>query len=88
VVIGNDAMPGGRKAAALANAPETAMDLQQKGGCSAIYHAVDETDVSRIPRSPQTMIASAAEIPAFGEAGHSLPVRIDGRLRDRRAAAL
>jgi len=50
------------------NAAETAIDLQTKGGCSAIYHAIDEADVVRIMRSPYTMIASDGEIPLFGQA--------------------
>ncbi len=50
------------------NAAETAMELQQKGGCSAIYHAIEEADVVRILRSPFTMIASDGEIPVFGQA--------------------
>jgi len=50
------------------NAAETAIDLQLKGGCSAIYHAIDEADVVRILRSPYTMIASDGEIPVFGQA--------------------
>jgi dihydroorotase/N-acyl-D-amino-acid deacylase len=50
------------------NAAETAMDLQSKGGCSAIYHAIGEEDVVRIMRSPWTMIASDGEIPVFGQA--------------------
>lgn len=40
------------------NAAETAIDLQLKGGCSAIYHAISEEDVERILRSPFTMVAS------------------------------
>ena len=52
----------------LENAAETAMDLVSKGGCSAIYHAIDEQDVVRIMRSPYTMIASDGEIPIFGQA--------------------
>jgi N-acyl-D-amino-acid deacylase len=50
------------------NAAETAMALQEKGGCSAVYHAIDEADVERIMRSPYTMIASDGEIPLFGKA--------------------
>jgi dihydroorotase/N-acyl-D-amino-acid deacylase len=52
-------------------AAETAMNLQEKGGCSAVYHAIDEGDVERIMRSPYTMIASDGDIPVFGkEAPH------------------
>ena len=50
------------------NAAETAIQLQSKGGCSAIYHAIGEEDVVRIMRSPYTMIASDGEIPVFGQA--------------------
>ena len=50
------------------NAAETAMDLVAKGGCSAIYHAIDEDDVVRIMHSPYTMIASDGDIPVFGQA--------------------
>jgi dihydroorotase/N-acyl-D-amino-acid deacylase len=48
------------------NAAETAMELQQKGGCSAIYHAMSEQDLVRILRYPHTMIASDGGIPVFG----------------------
>jgi N-acyl-D-amino-acid deacylase len=50
------------------NAAETAIGLQTKGGCSAIYHAISEEDVVQIMRSPYTMIASDGEIPIFGQA--------------------
>jgi N-acyl-D-amino-acid deacylase len=50
------------------NAADTAIELQQKGGCSAIYHAIGEEDVVRILRSPYTMIGSDGEIPVFGQA--------------------
>jgi len=50
------------------NAAETAIELQSKGGCSAVYHAINEEDVVRIMKSPYTMIASDGEIPVFGQA--------------------
>ena len=50
------------------NAADTAIELQQKGGCSAVYHAIGEDDVVRILRSPYTMIGSDGEIPVFGQA--------------------
>ena len=50
------------------NAAETVMDLVNKGGCSAVYHAIAEEDVMRIMRSPYTMIASDGDIPIFGQA--------------------
>jgi len=50
-----------------ANAAETAMDIQEKGGCAAVYHAISEDDVVRILRYPFTMIGSDGEIPEFGQ---------------------
>jgi N-acyl-D-aspartate/D-glutamate deacylase len=50
------------------NAAETAIELQQSGGCSAIYHAINENDVERILRYPHTMISSDGQISVFGEA--------------------
>ncbi len=50
------------------NAAETAMELQHKGSCSAVYHAIGEEDVARIMRSPYTMVASDGDIPVFGTA--------------------
>lgn len=48
-------------------AAETAMAIQAKGGCSAIYHAMSEDDLERILRYPFTMVASDGGIPVFGE---------------------
>jgi N-acyl-D-amino-acid deacylase len=50
-----------------ATAAETAVELQRKGGCSAIYHAISEEDLERILRFPYTMIASDGGIPLFGK---------------------
>jgi N-acyl-D-amino-acid deacylase len=50
------------------NAAEVAIEIQLKGGCSTIYHAMSEEDVVRILRHPLTMIASDGEAPVFGEA--------------------
>jgi N-acyl-D-amino-acid deacylase len=49
------------------NAAETAIEIQQKGGCQAIYHAISEDDIERILRSPYSMIGSDGEIPEFGK---------------------
>ena len=46
----------------LENAAETAIEVEIKGGCSAIYHAMDEADLERFLKSPYTMIASDGEI--------------------------
>jgi dihydroorotase/N-acyl-D-amino-acid deacylase len=48
-------------------AAETAIEIQQKGGCAAVFHAISEEDVERILRSPYTMIGSDGEIPQFGK---------------------
>jgi N-acyl-D-amino-acid deacylase len=48
------------------DAADVAIDLQKKGGCSMIYHAIGEEDVVRIMRYPFTMIASDGGIPVFG----------------------
>jgi dihydroorotase/N-acyl-D-amino-acid deacylase len=49
------------------NAADTALEIQTKGGCQAIYHAISEEDVERILRYPFTMIASDGGIPVFGK---------------------
>lgn len=48
-------------------AAELALELQEKGGFSGIFHAMNEQDVVRIMRHPQTMIASDGGIVAPGE---------------------
>ena len=50
------------------NAAETVLWITEKGGCSAVYHAIDEADVERILRYPFTMIGSDGEVPVFGNA--------------------
>ncbi|MBY0507764.1 MAG: D-aminoacylase, partial [Bryobacteraceae bacterium] len=50
------------------NAAETAMQLERKGPCSAVYHAISEEDVVRIMRYPFSMIVSDGDIPVFGQA--------------------
>lgn len=50
------------------NAAETALYIQEKGGCSAIYHAIGEDDLVRILRYPFTMVASDGGITVYGQA--------------------
>lgn len=50
------------------NAAETAMFIVERGGASAIFHAIDEQDLERILRHPLTMVASDGEVPIFGQA--------------------
>jgi dihydroorotase/N-acyl-D-amino-acid deacylase len=55
----------------LENAAEAAFWLIERGGCSGIFHAINEKDLDNIIRHPATMIASDGEIPIFGkEAPH------------------
>ena len=53
-------------AVTIENAAEVALDIQQKGGCSTIYHAISEPDVERILKYSGTMVASDGDAPAFG----------------------
>ena len=52
----------------LENAADTAIAIEKKGSCGAIYHAISEEDILRIMRYPFTMIASDGDIPVFGRA--------------------
>jgi dihydroorotase/N-acyl-D-amino-acid deacylase len=49
------------------NAAETTMEIQQAGGCQAVYHAMNEEDVIRVMQYPGTMIASDGGIHVFGD---------------------
>jgi len=48
------------------------IEAVQRGGASAIYHVLDEPDVERIMRHPQTMIASDGRLSRPGN-GHPHP---------------
>jgi dihydroorotase/N-acyl-D-amino-acid deacylase len=50
------------------SAAATALWIIESGGCSAIFHAINEEDLQRILRHPATMIGSDGEVPIFGEA--------------------
>jgi N-acyl-D-amino-acid deacylase len=50
------------------NAAETVLWIVEKGGCSGIFHAINEDDLQRILKHPATMIGSDGEIPVFGVA--------------------
>ncbi len=63
---------------------ETAIELEERGGCQAIYHAIAEEDVERILRSPFTMIGSDGEVPVFGRgAPHPRSYGTFARVLDR-----
>jgi N-acyl-D-amino-acid deacylase len=76
------------------NAAETAFWIVEKGGCQAIFHAIDENDLQRILRHPATMIGSDGEIPIFGTANphprsYGTFVRVLGRyVRDLKVITL
>jgi dihydroorotase/N-acyl-D-amino-acid deacylase len=57
-----------RRPATPDQAADLVVEIVQKGGCSAIYHAISEDDLVRILRHPATMIASDASpgVPIFG----------------------
>lgn len=78
----------------LDTAADTAIELQRKGGCSAIYHAINEDDIRRIMQSPYTMIASDGGISEFGKEvphprGYGTFARVLGRyVRERKLMTL
>jgi dihydroorotase/N-acyl-D-amino-acid deacylase len=49
------------------NGAELVIEGQQRGGASMIYHVLDESDVQRIMRHPQAMIASDGRLSQPGE---------------------
>ena len=61
-----DATAGRGLPVTIENAADVALDLQEKGGCSTIYHAISEPDVERIMKYPGTMIATDGDAPVFG----------------------
>ena len=52
--------------ATVENAADLALEIVERGGASAVFHAIAEEDVERILASPLTMVASDGEIPVFG----------------------
>jgi N-acyl-D-amino-acid deacylase len=57
-----------RRPATIDQAADLVVEIVQKGGCSAIFHAISEDDLVHIMKHPATMIASDASpgIPTFG----------------------
>ena len=59
---------GGRAAGrASRRRPTRRLELVEKGGCSGIFHAINEEDLGRILAHPATMIASDGEVTSFGK---------------------
>jgi N-acyl-D-aspartate/D-glutamate deacylase len=54
------------------NGAELAIEAEKRGGASAIYHVLDESDVTRIMRYPWTAIASDGRLTEPGR-GHPHP---------------
>src|SRR6185437_10166595 len=50
------------------NAAEAALWIVENGGCSGIFHAINEADLERILKHTATMIGSDGEIPIFRKA--------------------
>jgi dihydroorotase/N-acyl-D-amino-acid deacylase len=63
-----DITKGRGLAPTIENAAETALWIVEQGGCSGIFHAINEEDLQRILKHPATMISSDGEIPIFGRA--------------------
>jgi dihydroorotase/N-acyl-D-amino-acid deacylase len=55
------------------NGADLVIEGQEKGGASMIFHVLDETDVQRIMRHPQAMIASDGRLARFGDASSPHP---------------
>ncbi len=76
------------------HAADTVMWIVEQGGASGIFHAIDEGDLERILKDPNTMIASDGEVPIFGKASphprsYGTFVRVLGRyVRERHVIAL
>jgi len=54
------------------NGATLVVEAELKGGANAIFHVIDEGDVERIMRHPQTMIASDGRLTRLGD-GHPHP---------------
>lgn len=71
------------------NAAEMAMEIQKKGGCSAIFHWINEEDIERILKYPFTMIASDGSIESGHPRSFGAFARVLGRyVREKRILTL
>lgn len=62
-----DATRAAGREVTFAHAAETAIEIQIAGGCSNVYHSINEEDVERILRHPATMVASDGGIRRMDE---------------------
>jgi N-acyl-D-amino-acid deacylase len=78
----------------LENAADTVLWIVEQGGAQGIFHAIDEGDLERILKAPETMIGSDGEVPVFGQASphprsYGTFVRVLGRyVRERHVITL
>ena len=84
------------QAVTLEAAARLAIEIVQRGGCSAVYHVIGEDDLVRILKHPAAMVASDA-IPGEPTFGHDVPhpraygtfVRVLGRyVREQKVLTL
>ena len=61
-----DILAGRGREATSANAADLVMEIVERGGARAIYHAMDEADVERIMQHPATAIGSDGGVSVFG----------------------
>jgi dihydroorotase/N-acyl-D-amino-acid deacylase len=61
-----------RRPVGIAQATDLVLEIVEKGGCTAVYHAISEDDLVRIMKHPATMIASDA-IPGMPKFGVGVP---------------
>lgn len=61
-----DILAGRGDEVTVANAADLVMEIIERGGARAIYHAMDEADVERIMRHPATAIGSDGGISVLG----------------------
>ena len=61
-----DILAGHGREATSANAADLVMEIVERGGARAIYHAMDEADVDRIMQHPATAIGSDGGVSVFG----------------------
>jgi dihydroorotase/N-acyl-D-amino-acid deacylase len=60
------------KEPSIREATELVVEIVERGGCGAVYHAINEDDLVRILKHPATMIASDA-VPGEPEFGKDVP---------------
>ncbi len=61
-----DILAGHGREATSVNAADLVMEIVERGGARAIYHAMDEADVDRIMQHPATAIGSDGGVSVFG----------------------